>query len=68
MKSQKQGNKAPRPFKSYNSDRWSGGGKGNNNYIPAAKPVVRPKKAGGAVGDKPSVSAAEEAATSETAP
>ncbi len=38
MKSQKQNNKAPRPFKNSSSDRggWSGGRQGNS-FIPAPK-------------------------------
>gem|GEM_PF-1140581 len=44
MRSQKQNNKAPRPFKNQSSGQTWGGGNRNSNFIPPPKPVFRPKK------------------------
>lgn len=44
MRSQKQSNKAPRPFKNGSSGgRWSGG-QGSGGFIPAPKIIQRVKK------------------------
>jgi hypothetical protein len=43
MRSQKQSNKAPRPFKNKSSGRdWSGGNQGGG-FIPAPKPIFKKK-------------------------
>lgn len=44
MKSQKQSNKSPRPFKNNNSARDWSGGSGSQGFIPGGKPAVRTKK------------------------
>lgn len=44
MKSQKQSNKAPRPFKNKNSRRDWSGGSGSGGFIPGPKLVQRVKK------------------------
>lgn len=52
MRSQKQNNKAPRPFKSGNSQYgWSGSSR-NDGYIPGAKPVQKLKKSHSVQGDQ----------------
>ncbi len=45
MRSQKQNNKAPRPFKNKNNSQGWTGGSGSTGFIPGPKPVVRVKKA-----------------------
>jgi|JI6StandDraft_1071083.scaffolds.fasta_scaffold00857_14 hypothetical protein len=43
MKSQKQNNKAPRPFKNNSTGGWSGG-RGTNAFIPPPKPSLLARK------------------------
>jgi len=44
MRSQKQNNRSPRPFKNrQDHDRWSGG-QGDGGYIPSSRPVTSVKK------------------------
>jgi hypothetical protein len=51
MRSQKQSNRSPRPFKNKQNDLgWSGGNR-NDAYVPPAKGSVRVKKPGIAVPD-----------------
>ncbi len=44
MRSQKQNNKAPRPFKNKNSGRDWSGGSGSGGFIPGRKLLPRVKK------------------------
>jgi len=44
MRSQKQNNRQPRPFKNrQDHDRWSGG-QGSGGYIPSSRPAAPAKK------------------------
>ncbi|MBL9178245.1 MAG: hypothetical protein JNM65_09285 [Verrucomicrobiaceae bacterium] len=44
MRSQKQNNRQPRPFKNrQDHDRWSGG-QGGGGYIPSSRPATPAKK------------------------
>lgn len=58
MRSQKINNRAPRPFKNKNSDRWSGV-RDQKPFFAAPKPVLRTVKPGTATTENKSTGAAE---------
>ena len=55
MKSQKQSNRSPRPFKNKGADgRWAGNGGKNAFFPPPKKPIVKVAKSVGDKNTKPS--------------
>lgn len=70
MRSQKQTNKSPRPFKSGQSDRGWGSGNRDAGFIPGGKPVFKAKKTAATPPptSDPSPAATEPAETATEAP